>query len=92
MVRDLFDRGWEISKVSKTKSIMYWITEMKSHKIHIVKNDLWRKFQLEQENYRFKEVNGILINQPIDGHDHAFSAARYALMSHALDNLEVSSY
>jgi len=89
MVRDLFDRGWEVSKVSKTKSIMYWLTVMKSHKIHIVKNHLWGKMKIEQENYRFKEVNGILINQPIDGHDHGWSAARYALMSHELDNLSV---
>ena len=85
MVRELFERGWEIQKVSKTKGIMYWILSMKSKKIHIVKSNLYGKFKKEQENYRFKTVNGILINQPIDGHDHAFSSGRYAHMSHAIN-------
>lgn len=89
MVRDLFDRGWEIAKVSKTKSVMYWLSEMKGYKIHIVKNRLWKFMKREQENYKFKEVNGILINQPIDGWDHGFSAGRYAHMSHGAQNFGV---
>ena len=92
MVRDLFDRGWEISKVSKTKSIMYWIASMQTKKIHIISSDLVRFFKTEQDNYRFKEVNGILINQPIDGWDHAFSSGRYAHMSHDVNTMEVESY
>lgn len=89
MVRELYDMGWEISKVSKTKSIMYWLTDMKSYKIHIVNSRLVNKFKSEVENYTFKEVNGILINQPIDGWDHAISSARYAHMSHDINNFEV---
>lgn len=92
MVRELFDMGWEISKVSKTKGIMYWILNMKEYKIHIVKNHLHKHIIKEQENYRFKEINGIMINQPIDGFDHHFTAARYAHMSHDINNLEVESY
>jgi len=34
-------------------------------------------------------INRINKIEPIDGHDHGWSAARYALMSHELDNLSV---
>lgn len=89
MVRELFDMGWEISKVSKTKGIMYWILDMKGYKIHVINNHLVHHFKKEQENYKFKEVNGILINQPIDGWDHGVTAARYSHMSHDLNNFTV---
>jgi hypothetical protein len=89
MVRELFARGWEIAKVSKTKGIMFWITDMKSYKIHIVVDlstehgrAMWKAIKKELENYKMKEVQGILINQPIDGFDHLLSAARYAHMAH----------
>lgn len=89
MVRELFDRGWEITKVSKTKSVMYWLSDMKQYKIHIVKNKLYKEAKIEQENYVYKEVNGILINQPIDGFDHFFSSARYSHMAHDINNFSV---
>lgn len=87
MVRDLYDRGWEISKVSKTKGVMYWITHMKGFKIHIVKNHMYKHAKKEQQNYMFKSVNGILINQPIDKFNHFWDASRYSSMSHELDHL-----
>lgn len=82
MVRELFDMGWEISKVRKTKNVMYWISNMKQCKIHIVKSSLYREAKKEQENYMFKEVNGILINQPKDSYNHFWDSSRYARMSH----------
>ena len=88
MVSDLWELGWEISKVSKTKNIMYWISKMRNKKICIVLNDYAHYMKKEQENYKFKEINGILINQPIDGYDHGFSAARYAYMSHNFVGVE----
>lgn len=72
MVISLQNIGWEIAKVSKTKSIMYWLGTMKKKKIHIVRNHLYKFAKKEQENYRFKEINGIVINQPIDDHNHCF--------------------
>jgi len=93
MVRELFDMGWEISKVSKTKGVTYWINDTKHYKIHIVKpkNPLtYRAVKKEQENYKWKEVNGIAINQPIDKHDHFWNAMRYAHMGWEIDNLQVS--
>lgn len=91
MVQDLFEKGWEISKVFKTQSVMYWISSMKEYKIHIVKNHLYQKAIREKENYRFKEVNGIAINQPHDSYNHFWDAGRYAHMSYELDNLTVDS-
>jgi PBSX family phage terminase large subunit len=91
MVRDLFDLGWEISKVTKTKSIMYWLTKMKECKIHIVRNDMYKHAKREQENYMFKEVNGILINQPEDKYNHFWDGSRYAFMSWDISNFSVTS-
>lgn len=92
MVSALYDMGWEISKVSKTNSVMFWLTSMKRKKIHIVrpKNEvLHQSAKKEVENYRFKEVNGILINQPIDKFNHMHDSARYCHMSHASNYLDV---
>lgn len=81
MVRSLFDMGWKIAKVHKTKSIMFWLASMKGKRINIINNHLVHHFRKEHENYVMKEINGIAVNQPIDGFDHAFSAARYNHMA-----------
>lgn len=81
MVSTLRKIGWNIRKVSKTKSIMFWLLKMKEKRINIVLNDLSDKAKIEQENYCFKEVNGIAINQPIDKFNHFWDAARYGFMS-----------
>lgn len=82
MVSGIWELGWEGAfKISKTKSIMFWLLSMKQKKINVVKNHLWEHVKKERQNYIFKKVNGIQINQPIDGHDHAFSSARYAHMA-----------
>lgn len=70
MVSDLFEAGFEVSKVSKTKGKTYWLLDMKKYRIHIVKNHLYNQVLTEQENYKWKEVNGIFINHPEDGNDH----------------------
>lgn len=78
MVRDLRGLGWNISKVSKTKGVVYWINKMQERKIYIVRN---RFAQQESENYRWREVNGIMINQPVDENNHFWDGARYGFMS-----------
>src|SRR5690606_18368856 len=78
MVNGLHDLGYkEAFKISKTKDVMFWIGSMKKKKIHVVKNHLWKYVKKERENYRFKEINGIIINQPIDKHNHFWDMARY---------------
>jgi phage terminase large subunit len=81
MVKELKNDGWNIKKVRKTKSIMFWLSKMKEKRINVIINDLSHHMKTEQQNYRLKEINGIKINQPIDGFDDGFSAARYGFMS-----------
>lgn len=83
MVSGLSDLGYiEAFKIHKTKSVMYWLLSMKNKRIHCVKNHLWGKVKKERENYKFKEINGIQINQPIDKYNHVWDAVRYGHMSH----------
>lgn len=70
MVEELDERGWEISKVVKSKTVMYWLQKMKTFKIHIVRNHLYEAAKAEVENYVYKNVNGIMINQPEDKFNH----------------------
>ena len=55
-------------------SIVYGIDFMKGFKIHIVQNPDARR---EAENYHWKEINGIMLNEPIDDFNHFWDAARY---------------
>ena len=89
MVRGLQDQGFEASKVRKTQSLMYWLLEMRSKNIHIVKSNLYSHAKKEQENYIFKEINGIQINQPIDNYNHFWDAARYAYMAYNENNSQM---
>lgn len=84
MVASLRKLGWNVSKVSKTQSLMFHLTEMKKRRIHIVQNQFLPQARKEFENYTFKEINGIAINQPIDNFNHAIDAIRYAFMSYAI--------
>lgn len=83
MVRGLRSLGYrEAFKISKRKSKLFWINSIKSKKLHVVKNHLWKKVKTERENYIFKEINGVFINRPIDGYDHFFDALKYAHIAH----------
>lgn len=80
MVKGLKKLGWKVSKVIKSKSVMFWLTSMKKKKIHIVKNHMYMQAKKERENYRMKEINGIAINQPEDKYNHMWDGDRYAHM------------
>ena len=79
MISDLRTKGLKVYGVDKfAGSIIYGIDLMKQHKIHIVRDpDLRREF----ENYKWREVHGITVNEPIDEFNHAIDAARYACLS-----------
>lgn len=81
MVIGLQRLGWKASKVNKTKSVVFWLTSMKTKKIHIVVNHLYKEAKKERENYKWKEINGILINQPEDKYNHIWDSARYGHIS-----------
>lgn len=83
MVRGLKEEGFvNAYKISKTKSVMFWLTSMKQKKIHVVKNHLYKEALKEQQNYKMKEINGIAINQPEDKFNHIWDAARYGHIAH----------
>ena len=83
MVKGLKQQGFiNAYKISKTKSVMYWLNSMKTKKIHIVKNHLYKEALKEQQNYRMKEIGGIAINQPIDKFNHMWDMARYGHIAH----------
>lgn len=82
MVKGLRGKGYEAFKIKKNKSVMFWLLSMKKKKIHIVRKGMWKQAKKEQENYKFKEINGIMINKPIDKYNHFWDAARYAHMAY----------
>jgi phage terminase large subunit len=82
MVSGLRRLRWNVTKVRKTKNVMFWIASMKQKKIHIVKNHLYHHAKKEHENYRLKEINGVRINQPVDEFNHFWDGARYSHMAH----------
>ena len=59
-------------------SIKYGIDLMKRFKIHIVRD---KNFEKEQLNYRYRQINGIRLNEPIDEFNHLWDAARGAIIS-----------
>jgi phage terminase large subunit len=59
-------------------SIRYGIALLKKYKIHIVDCPEFRK---EQSNYKYRMVNGQRLDEPIDGFNHLWDAARYAALS-----------
>lgn len=82
MVRDLRIKGYKASKVSKVKGVVYWILSMKKKRINIVENHLVKHVRKERENYKWMEINGILINQPVDAYNHFWDSARYGHMAY----------
>lgn len=82
MVKNLRKKKWQAKKVSKTKSVVYWLLSMKEKKIHIVKNRYYEQAKAEFQNYRWKEVQGIQINQPVDAWNHMIDAIRYGHIAH----------
>ncbi len=58
-------------------SIMFSIGLLKEYKIHLVDHPAARK---EQGSYRYREVQGIRLDQPVDTHNHMWDSMRmYAL-------------
>lgn len=81
MVKGMKSRGWFAFKIRKTKSVIFWLLSMKKKRINIVMNHNYKFAKKEVENYRFKEIQGILINVPIDSNNHMWDAARYCHMA-----------
>lgn len=90
MVLSLQEAGYEAMKISKTKGVMYWLNLLRQHEINVVINEFTPDVRKEIENYRFKEIQGILINQPVDRWNHWADTLRYTYMAYN-DNLEIET-
>lgn len=77
MCKDLRNLGINIKKTSKAKGILHRIGLLKKHKINIVYN---LNAKREQENYKWREVNGINVNEPIDKFNHFWDSLGYGYM------------
>jgi phage terminase large subunit len=94
MVSDLKRLGWtNVKKVSKVKTIVYWISFMQKKKIHIVSSsdELNKAARIEQQNYMWKKIDGTSINQPVANYNHFWDSTRYGTMSYNKPVIKISS-
>ena len=76
MIGDLQRNGLTVIGAKKFPGcINYRIDIMKRFKIHIVRNLNFRK---EQENYKYRVIQGIKLNEPEDKWNHLWDASGYA--------------
>lgn len=54
----------------------YWISSIKKYNIHIVRDPDFRK---EQENFRYRVVDGIQLSETIKKYDHLWSSTGYSV-------------
>lgn len=79
MIADLKHQGIPAYGVYKFHgSIVYGINLMNKFNIHLVRDPDVRK---EQENYKYKEIQGIKLNEPIDEYNHFWDSSRYGVLS-----------
>lgn len=79
MIAKLQRRGIKVYGVKKFPgSIKYGIDTLKGFSIFIVDCP---EFRTEQENYKYKQINGIRLNEPIDDFNHLWDAVRYPVMT-----------
>ena len=92
MNKDLKVLGWKVDPVRKTKSVIHWLNKMQDKRINIINNHLVHHARRCQQNYSYKVVNGIKLNQPdgdkrvtVNGKSLKFNdfwdGARYGFMS-----------
>lgn len=60
-------------------SIKYGISLMKKYKIHLVDCPEWRD---EQANYKYREINGVRFDDPVDDFNHCFAAGTLITTQH----------
>ena len=78
MINDLKVMGFPVYAITKFRgSINYGNGLINKFRVHIVRDDDFRK---EQENYKYKVINGIRLNEPEDKWNHLWDASRYAAL------------
>lgn len=75
MIKDMQKAGIKCFPVKKFPgSIQHGIDVMKRYRLNIVRSVNFKK---EAENYKWREINGISLNEPVDEFNHLWDASRY---------------
>lgn len=78
MISDLKVRGFPVYAINKFRgAINYGNGLINKFDVYIVRDEDFRK---EQENYKYKEINGIALNEPEDKWNHLWDASRYGVL------------
>lgn len=59
----------------------YAIGKIKSFKLHLVRNRHYHSVHKEQTSFVWRTVNGIQLDEPIDGYDHFWDALFYSVLA-----------
>jgi phage terminase large subunit len=79
IISDCSQAGLKVFAAAKYPgSIKHGLTTLKKYKLHFVDHPAIRK---EQSNYKYREIHGIKLDEPIDDFNHFFDALRYAAIS-----------
>ena len=92
MTKELKILGWLVNPVKKNKGVIFWLNKMLEKRLNIINNHLVHHARRSQENYSYKVLNGIKLDQPdsdkrvtINGESYKFNdffdGARYGFMS-----------
>jgi phage terminase large subunit len=77
-------KGYKMYAVSKPPgSINFGISLLKNFRINIVDCPEWRR---EQQMYKWRVVNGIKLDEPVDANNHLWDAARYLAMANLVQS------
>lgn len=76
-IAEIKAEGWNIKPATKgPDSVKHGISVMKKYRLNITADSVeWKK---EQQNYKWKEKDGISLNEPVDSWNHCWDACRYA--------------
>lgn len=77
-IAEIKSDGWNIKPATKGRdSVKHGITLLKQYRLNITADSTeWKK---EQSNYKWKEKDGISMNEPVDSWNHCWDACRYAV-------------
>lgn len=63
---------------AKTKNIKFGIGKVKNFNIHLVRDPSAKK---EADNYKWRMIDGIQLNEPVDKYNHMWDGIRYGAVS-----------
>lgn len=79
MISAAQNHGYKVySTMTGPGTIMYGISILKGFELNIVRSEVT---ELEHGNYKFKEINGIRVEEPVDEYNHWWDASRMMALS-----------